>query len=273
MSVEEVYSQLQQTFVAMAASKRLFGLTEADASRAYGELFATTGVLSAILYAVAYVISLKETALESWKEAVSKTAESTRYGTWAWWIEAAKAFQLGDITEVIDGKVTYREIEPTHRIITAATVVQDGREIVIKVAKGENGNYSALSAEELQAFKGYIAEIKPLGLYVLAMSEPAAEVTIAGSVIYNSQLPQQQMRDKVVQALNDYFASLKFGGTIYRSQVADAIMGVDGVIDVAIANLVVAGNSVERSYQPIAGYAKGINSNDLTLEANYDTNR
>ena len=62
MSVEEVYSELQQMFVAMAASKRLFGLTEADASRAYSELFATTGVLSAILYAVAYVIALKETA-------------------------------------------------------------------------------------------------------------------------------------------------------------------------------------------------------------------
>ena len=50
-------------------------------------------------------------------------------------------------------------------------------------------------------------------------------------------------------------------------------MGVEGVIDVAITNLVVAGNSVERSYQPIAGYAKVVNSNDLTLEANYDTNR
>ena len=81
------------------------------------------------------------------------------------------------------------------------------------------------------------------------------------------------MKSRVLAALNDYFANLSFGSTIYRSQVIERIMSIDGVIDVQLQQLRVSGYEVQTSYAPQSGYAKITNSNGLTMEANYDTGR
>lgn len=264
---------MQRQFVRGSAQSSLFGLTIHDINKSFESVFGKTSVIAAILYAASYIIALKEVLLSEWKKDVEDTAATTRYGTWAWWIAAAKAFQFGDTTSVIDGKVGYEVVDPSKQIITAATVAQVGRSLTVKVAKGAVGSLSELSQEELQAFNGYVQNIKPLGVSVRVSSLPPASVEIAGSITYNSEEGEAAMKSRVLAALNDYFANLSFGSTIYRSQVIERIMSIDGVIDVQLQQLRVSGYEVQTSYAPQSGYAKITNSNGLTMEANYDTGR
>lgn len=273
MNTEEVYKELQEEFMQQASGKGLFGLTSQDSGKSFESLFGRTTVIAILLYAVAYVIALKDRMLDLWQQEVEKTALKTRYGTWSWWIEAAKNFQYGDTTEVIDGTVGYRTTDQTKRIVTAATVVQTGRTLTIKAAKGISGSLQKLTEEEKSAFDGYIQNIKPLGVNVMVMSTDADRVVVEGEVTYNSEAGSETMKNRVIEALNEYFASLQFGGTIFLSQVVDAIMDVEGVIDVEISSLKVSDTEVRRQYIPISGYAQVVNSDGLVMVANYDTGR
>ena len=88
-------------------------MADADAANLFGfqqgsrfdNRFSRAGLMRILFYVVAYVIALKERSLDAWKADIAATADSTRYGTWHWWVKTCKEFQNGDTTTVINGKV------------------------------------------------------------------------------------------------------------------------------------------------------------------------
>lgn len=272
MTIDEVRDDLEKRFVLRAAMNGTFGLTSADRDKPFAQMFGRTSVVAVLLYAVAAAIWAKDRLLSAWLKEVEQTAEATRYGTYRWWVKAAKEFQDGDTTEVIDGAVRYAEIDETKRIVKAATVVQDGRNLTIKVAKAQGDSLAPLSAQELQRFRGYVQNIKPIGIVCNAVSGEAASVELVARVVYNIERSAQEMEAEVKSAVNDYLGNIGFGGTVFRSRVLEAIMGVAGVVDASIMRLKMDGANIDIAGIPAYGYAK-LTSATLNIIVSYDQGR
>lgn len=265
-TTEEYNKRLQEVFMREIGGRRLFGLTAADSGKSFSEVFSANGVIAVLLYAVAVVLANRDRLFDAWKKDVQRLYESSRYGTWAWWIETAKRWQKGDSTEVIDGEVGYSVVDESKRVVTAAMVRQMQRTLYLFVAKGDAGSYEKLDEEEVVAFQAYVNNVKPLGVNVIARSLDADEIGISGSVIYNGELTQDEIDSALKSAVQNLVSSLEYGATLYVSQVIDTMMDVEGVVDVAI-EVTANGRIVDRSIALDAGYGEV-----ARFEFNYERN-
>lgn len=264
MTTEEIRKDLEKNFVLHASMNKLFGLTSADSGKDFGSLFATNGVIATIIYVVAVVINLRNQLFGKWKEEIKSLYESSRYGTWAWWIETAKRWQIGYSTVVIDGEVGYEKIDEDAQIIKAVMVRQSGRSLSVYVAKQRSNDLLALTDEELEGFQRYCDNVKPLGVHVVAVSKEADEVNIEADVVYNGELTQEVVEKAMQEKLNEYVRNLQFGATIYKAQMIEEVMSIEGMVDVDLnVDIVVEGivNELERNFVLSAGYGvvKNIN--------------
>lgn len=263
MTTEDFRKELEKKFVQIASANGLFGLTSVDSGKEFSSLFATNGVISTIIYVVAVVMSLRVQLFGKWKEEIKSLYESSRYGTWSWWIETAKRWQVGYSTIVIDGEVGYETIDEEARIIKAAMVRQSGRSITVYAAKQEGEKLKGLTEEERGSFQQYLNNVKPLGVYVVAVSKDADKVGIEADIVYNGELSKEAMDKAVSERLNGYFTNLDFGATIYKAQIIEEIMSIEGVVDVALEVSVESDGVervLERSIVLEAGYGELINS-------------
>ena len=200
-----------------------------------------------LLWVVSYVIAAKETAYEDWEEEVRAVADATHYGTEAWWVETAKAWQEGDALTVVDGRVCYATVDPTHRVVTSAAISTLGRTLRLKVAKGEPGSLQALTASQLEAFQGYY-------MLIFLMGYVANVVRMSGTVRYSAELNQGDVRQAVREKLTAVMGELPFGGRLYAGRLAAAMMAVEGVEDVNLTVLTVDGQLWTDWTEPSAGY-------------------
>ena len=277
MKLDELNEELQKRFVATAARNGRFGLNSADSNKPFTDFFGKTSVIAILIYVVAAAIWAKDTLFADWLDAVERTADGTRYGTYRWWVNAAKKFQVGDIqTSVIDGFVGYETIDESKRIITAATVIQDGRNLTVKVAKSDGNNgLEQLTTDELGQFRAYVQQIKPIGIVANVESKPAAQVRLIATVRYNAAKSEDEVKQEVEDAVSEYLANLGFGGTLYVSRIIEAIMDIDGVLDVRVpilGGVYVDGMVIQNSTVPSAGYAM-LDDTNITVIADYDRSR
>lgn len=262
MTTNEVFEELTNKWMANEEAARVFGYNVGDN---FDDHYSKVSVIRLLFWVVASVIALKETLLDEWKESVKKVAEDTHYGTSAWWKKAAFDYEVGKDLVVVDGKVGYATIDESKRIITAASVTELGRVIKIKVAKGEVGNLSPLSAEELQSFNGYLNAIKPLGLIVSASSESANNVIVNGVLTYEGEYLKSDIEERVNEAINGYLKNLEFGGIFYIGRMVSEILKVDGVVNADIDSVMIDNVNVDGKASPSSGYAI-LSANNFTYE-------
>lgn len=258
MTTEEIRKELTEAFMADPDAATLFGF--AAGVDKFDDRFSRVGLMSILFYVVAYVIALKERSLDLWKKDIELTADSTRYGTWQWWVKTCKEFQNGDTTTVINGKVTYYPIDESNRIVTIATAkpspVVNGTGLSLYVAKGTQGSYQPLSQAELASFEAYIAQVKPLGMPVLVFSGAGAQLGVDISVTYNSTAPVSDLEQAVKDAIEAYITGVAFGGMVYKSRIASAVNAVEGVLDCVINSWSADGAGiVDEYFEPQYGYA------------------
>ena len=257
MTTEEIRQELTTAFMNNSAAAALFGFTQ---GARFDITFSRAGLVSIMFYVVAHVIALKENILDTWKTEITALADHTRYGTWHWWVSACRAFQFGDNTEIIDGKVTYQYIDESKQIVTGVAIVEDPSSpaITIYVAKGTTGDFQQLDQTELDSFKAYVAKIKPLGVKVLVESGPAEDISFNITVTYNSAMSLTALQMQIEQLIKEYLAyGVEFGGTIYCNRIMEKIMNIDGVLDVPQLDMLVSGSAVPRPlYKPAYGHAK-----------------
>ena len=266
MSTEEVLTELQTQLMGNPVAASLFGY---KAGESYDSHFGRVGAMSVILYVVAYVVALKERLLEQWKEEVRGVADSTRYGTEAWWKAVAKAWREGEQTEVVDGAVGYAH-EATAATVTPvayAAVTANGRMLTLKVAADDGGTPTALTETQVGQLQGYVNAVKPLGIAVRCVSGEANPIAIFGesTITYNPEVSQSAVDRAVREAIDRHCAEIEFGGTLYVGRLVAAIMQAEGVIDchidtITICNGADPGSAEESrigvSVQPYNGYCR-----------------
>lgn len=263
MTTNEVFEEITSTWMNNQSVANLYGF--AVGSR-FDDVYSKVSLLRLLMWVVSYVIALKETSLEDWKREVQNVAAETHYGTRAWWVAKAKAWQEGDALTIVDGKVDYERVDATKRVVTAASVNVVGRTLRLKVAKGESGNLSGLSEAQLESLVGYVEAIKPMGLMVTVTSGGANVLKLYGKVRYSGELMKEDVKQRVKTALNEMLQSLEFGGTLFSGRMIRTIVDVDGVEDVYLTRMTLDGSEWRDSVVPTNGYAT-LNIDELEYEA------
>lgn len=257
-SLIEIKKQLTDEWMSNATVQEKFGFVPGTS---FDSVFATVSIVNIVFYVVAYVIWMREKALESWRKDIDKTAIATRYGTKEWWHRVSLAWQDGDLSEVIDGAVDYAIFDETKQKVKFCAVVEEGRTLYLKVAGGNSPSLASLTVEELGRFQAYLGDVKPLGVRAIGQSYSADELQIIGSVYYDGELLALDIENEVKEAIETYLSGIVFGGIIYKTKLIDAVQRVEGVKDFELSGLEATafGESaivIGRNYEPKAGWAR-----------------
>ncbi len=237
-SISQIYSE------ALIKRNNYLQITELNS----GRLNSKMSVLNIITYVVAAMIYTYETILDVFEVNISKLIDSRINGTAQYYATMAKMFQYNAMTQKGDeltynedtGKIEYKTIDKSHRIIThsAYQYYSDETGVVIKVCKdsgesGEGSVYTWLTDSELTAFKSYINEIKFIGADIQCLSIPGDLMNVVAQIVYDDlYITEEQAFDAVKKALIDYSKNLNYNGYIYYQSVIDAIQSVDHIVDV-----------------------------------------
>lgn len=205
----------------------------------------------------AYASKVQQDLWDRYRVYVQNLSRDGHYGTRWWYIAKAKAFQLGHVLvmDSLDGG--YAVDDPAARIVTHAAVEERANLVVVKVAKGATVPLQKLTPEELAAVNDYFQHLRPTVQVVTLTADPDA-VKITGTVVYDPETPIMAVQSAVRQALDAYLASLDFGGVMRLTDMRNAMLAVEGVVDV-VFTLVEARSTgpfrpVQRIYQSYAGH-------------------
>ena len=125
--------------------------------------------------------------------------------------------------------------------------------------EGADGYPEALSNDVLTAFREYVNRRKPAGIITDVYSYNPDDITLSIRVQYNpillnsdGSLISDPSVFPVEDAINDYLASILYGGTFNRNKLIDAVQSAEGVQDLILGD-VSAKASAAQSYSVVEG--------------------
>lgn len=229
---------IDQIFDSMTAAKA------ADARLTALPSPSATAMWRLFFYVVAVATWAHETLWDQFRAEVAAIVARAAPGTPGWWVDQLLAWQEGDQLKVLNNVVGYSVDSPAKRIITraTATVASDGK-LVLKAARAgaTAGTLQALSDAQKVEATAYLRRRGFAGIKFELVSLNADRLKLTGTVYYDGQLAldgPNGLRGQVVAAVRAALVALPFDGALLQSRLEDAIQAVDGVQDVAIANVV-----------------------------------
>lgn len=260
-TVNEIHESLIE---AKASNSDLDGLTSTS----------SVSIWRQVLYVVAVATAVLEQMWDLFTQEIDAAIDSKPNQTDLWLQNEALKFQDGYNIEVDEFyKPFYSVIDADANIITisSARTISYGV-CLLKVAKGEQGAYTALSESELIRFGDYVSDIKPLGTRIQIISQESDKLKGVFSVFYDPSFDSVEIASNVSNAIEAFLTLLPFNGLFYVSRLVDAIQAVDGVVDVDVSDLKAKTNtgqyaSFGRKYLPFSGY---LTIDDLGTTFNYE---
>lgn len=192
-------------------------------------------------YICAVAIHSFEVIHDLFKEDINTILSTRINGTPQFYVNKAREYQDGDTIEVSsDGtRIEYPVVDETKKIITRASFEEteisaqnNDKLLLIKVAKGDNGNLSPLNQEELVRFTSYLDRIKFAGTNIQAVSKIGDVLIPRITVYHDGLLPDSTILTRVNEAINTFMKDLSFDSALYVSKLFDAITAVENVTDV-----------------------------------------
>jgi hypothetical protein len=250
-------------------------LAEKQAQSSLNALTSTsqTAFWNLYIYLVAVAINIFEQIMDLFKVDIEAVAAKSYPGS-AKWIQAKVfEFQYSATTPQYvemqsDFSLAYPIIDSSLRIVTRCSVNRLlNKTVLIKVAKSDPP--TTLSAGELTALQAYVNDIGFVGIDYSLLSELPDRMGLEAEIFYDGQYAAS-IQTSVIDALNNYLASLPFDGVVNVQAVVDVIQSVAGVNDVALASLFVRRQSVSyanRTY--IFDLPSGLNLRQYETYAGY----
>lgn len=267
-------SEIQQQMLDnIAADSVLSTLLTSTSKRAIFRLFT---------YIVAVAINALEQLIDIFTADVEAVAAAAAPATPAWLQAQVFKFQYSatnpQVIQLIDFAPAYPTVDETLRIITRCSVTTNlSNSVILKVATGEPP--AALSSPQLAALQGYVAQIGIAGVVYSVISQQPDKLYVQANVYYQGQYSAVIKAD-VVQAIENFLASIPFNGQVKITDIEDAITAVEGVTDVVLVNvraradgtafasgsyLVQNQQTVSRLWGTVAGYMIGETTTGSTL--------
>lgn len=239
----------EDILTAIAATSGLTGLTSTSNAAIY----------KLLAYVVAVAIHVFEGLQDVFKAEVETIAADAVGGSLRWYKSQVFKWQYDDILEWVDDKFQYDVDDEAARIVTQCSVVETGRQLTVKVAKGETGSLEALSSDEKTSLLAYLNNIKVAGTTIVLTSESADDLKFYASIYYNPIKSLATVQDAVETAIENHLQSLSFDAVLKVSTLIDIIQSVEGVTDIVFesASAKYGSNSYvsfNRVYGSNAGY-------------------
>lgn len=221
-----------------------------------------------------------ETLFDLHKAEVTDIIDNMKPHSLRWYANMAKAFQYG--YNLVDGEDYYDNTGLTDEQITASkvvaysAVVEQEKNLRIKVAAVDSGDLAPLPADQKTAFDEYMSRVKDAGVKLVIDSLPADRLILSLDIYYNPLVLDNNgarldgtSGEPVPDAIRNYLKNLPFNGYLVLAYLVDALQKVDGVVipDLTKAEAYYGANiggAINVKYNPDAGYLR-IADEDLSL--------
>lgn len=247
-TLDEIKQAIRADFVSNFTLQEAYAL---DASKTFDEQFSKvsieaiwTFVVASAIYLLELIVDQKTTELES------QIAAEYPFSI-PWYYSRSLLFQLGD--NVVFDETTYRFgyalADETKQIVKHVAVRQREMSGVTKLqVYAAKINKAALSPDEFSAFQAYIRLIGAAGTHFDFVSLAPDSLTVNLTVNYDPQLIAYSgdrlsgTGKPVNEAIAAYLDGIKYGGSLSRTKLVDAIQAASGVLDVVLGDVLLNGD-------------------------------
>lgn len=281
-TITEINDNLKASYIEKLGI--LYGISpQGNMTEQFNGNFSKASIEAVLLYIVAVAIAALENMFDWFKRDVTQIVENERYGYAGWYEKMAKLFRHGQgISDVYsqnpsspfaesaiysDAGLTADDIAELQVVKYAfATDSPTGIGVVMKIAGENNGEITQLNSQQLKAFTGYMNRIKPAGIPVNIINEPAETLRINLKVWYNPLILNADGETiatgikPVEEAVKTYLKSIEFAGEFVVMRMIDSIQKIEGVTVVSFKSATATAGSkvtnITERYTPGSGYLK-----------------
>jgi hypothetical protein len=195
-------------------------------------------------------------------------------GSLEWYIDKAKAFQLGySMTVSQKGILGYTVTDTGAQIVKHASAIEQDGAVLLKVAKyDEQGNLAPLSLTngEFLQFQRYIENVKFAGTRVTITTLEADTIRYDITIYYDPAYLPETVRQAALARLGAFRLELAYDAVFYQSDFVKAILEVDGVKTVKVNSLTgtqgETTTDIDVSYLVMAGYFNFAANSVITMQ-------
>lgn len=250
-----------------------------------------TAIYNLWCFIVASAINLFEQVMDAYQATAEENALKTPPATPLWIQNQVFNYQYDSsgaaATNVVvinpDFSVGYATNDDQFKIVTLCSVATATNGLInIKVAQGDaTAGYSAVTGTAKTQLDRFLTEILPAGIYHNLVSQDADEVAVYGAVYFRNGYAGI-IQSNVETAIRNYLNSISisdetgsqpvnYTGQIKTSDIIEAVLSADGVIDFSLDKLVCRAYNIAlvngtvvydlpngsnvRKYDTAAGYA------------------
>lgn len=268
------------------ANTILHGLYGFAGTDSFDAKFSSASIEAILINIVATVAAGIESLFDFHKADVEELISSERIGKKGWYEEKAKAFQYDfELPEDSDVYADTTSAEAlAARLVAAAWAGEYGTNgVKLKVAKLTAEEFDQLSTEELKAFVAYMNRIKPAGIAMSIVSDPADQLGIVVDIYYDALVMSADgslisgATFPVIEAIQAYLNALEYNGEFITMRLCDSIQEAAGVkvVEIKSASYKYAGYAftpINAKYTPVSGYLTFDETDITNVTINYIAN-
>ena len=246
-------------FMADPVLREKYGLAADDTFDGSFSAVSFESILFGIMAAAIYTL---EAIFDAFRREIDTKIAGSVVASIPWYHKICLEYQHGDklVLNEATSEYGYEIIADSKRMVKFAACRDRGGGVYILVAKeGADGYPEALSNDVLTAFREYVNRRKPAGIITDVYSYNPDDITLSIRVQYNpillnsdGSLISDPSVFPVEDAINDYLASILYGGTFNRNKLIDAVQSAEGVQDLILGD-VSAKASAAQSYSVVEG--------------------
>lgn len=246
-------------FMADPVLREKYGLAADDTFDGSFSAVSFESILFGIMAAAIYTL---EAIFDAFRREIDTKITGSVVASIPWYHKICLEYQHGDnlVLNEATSEYGYEIIDDSKRLVKFAACRDRGGGVYILVAKeGADGYPEALSNDVLTAFREYVNRRKPAGIITDVYSYNPDDITLSIRVQYNpillnsdGSLISDPSVFPVENAINDYLASILYGGTFNRNKLIDAVQSAEGVQDLILGD-VSAKASAAQSYSVVEG--------------------
>ena len=246
-------------FMADPVLREKYGLAADDTFDGSFSAVSFESILFGIMAAAIYTL---EAIFDAFRREIDTKIAGSVVASIPWYHKICLEYQHGDklVLNEATSEYGYEIIDDSKRMVKFAACRDRGGGVYILVAKeGADGYPEALSNDVLTAFREYVNRRKPAGIITDVYSYNPDDITLSIRVQYDpillnsdGSLISDPSVFPVENAINDYLASILYGGTFNRNKLIDAVQSAEGVQDLILGD-VSAKASAAQSYSVVEG--------------------
>lgn len=271
-TIAEIKKQMTDAYIGSPVVQERYGLSADDVVKGFDANFSKVSIENIYFYVIATAIWTLEKLFDLHKAEITDYISRMKPHTSAWYVTKAKAFQYGfDLlpdSELFDNTGKTAEQIEASKIVKFTAVVEQSKQMLIKVAKKASNDLAALSDDELNSFTHYIERIKDAGVHVRITSGNAEKLRLRLKIYYNPLVLQSDGKridgtsaTPVVDTVKRYLQDIEFDGTVVLAHLTDALQQIDGVVIPHIMQAAYSADGMhwidfDVMHRPMSGYIR-----------------